>query len=278
MFEQFRVALGDPELLSGTARAGRVNCEIPGHEGPRNEPDVICSLPCGSVRWFENVHLVAEELMSLVGCPFLDYRKGRLMREGEIPVFERRYRGCILDYDRPVDGRLHYALKRVLRYLLHGDPAEDFGVVESQISIPYEAIGDDGMLLRKPLNGSWKMTAGEIQQDPGVIVAGPLFVGKPQIRPSSPAVRDPAVPLLDKKCEKDYFDLTSGMRVSPELLLWSVGDRGFSLEDSAQWMDSPILREKWEAHFTALWLFDITTGHVLHLQGAAHRLTENDAS
>ena len=278
LFEQFKMALGDPELLSGTARSGRVNCEIRGGQDQLNEPDVVCSLPSGSVRYFENVQLVSEELMRLMGCPFLDYRKSRLMSESEILVFERRYRGCYLAYDKPVDGHLHYALNRVLHYLVHGEPAEDFGVVDDQISVPYEAIGDDGRLSPRPLNGSWRMIAGEILLDPGVIVTGPLFVGKPQIVPGSPAVRDPAVSLLSKKCEKNYFDPASGLRIYPELILWSAGDRGFSLEDSAEWMDSPTLREKWEEHFTALWLFEISTGHVLHLDGLAHRPTENEAS
>lgn len=278
LFEQFKMALSDPELLSGTARSGRVNCEIRGGQGQLNEPDVVCSLPSGSVRYFENVQLVSEELMRLMGCPFLDYRKGRLMSESEIPVFETRYQGCYLAYDKPIDERLHLALKRVLRYLVRGEPAEDFGVVDGQISIPYEAIGDDGMLSPRPLNGSWRVTAGEILLDPGIIVTGPLFVGKPRIVPGSPAVRDPAVSLLNKKCEKDYFDPASGLRIYPELILWSADDRGFSLEDSAEWMDSPAPREKWEEHFSAMWLFEIPTSHVLHLNGLAHQPIENEAS
>jgi len=278
LFDQFRHALHDEELSSGTARAGRVNCQPSGDQGQLNEPDVVCSLPCGSVRYFENVRLVAEELMNLIGCPFLDYRGSKLVSESEIPVFETRYQGCYLAYDKPVDGHLHYALNKVLHYLVYGEPAEDFGVVDGQISVPYEAIGDDGRLSPRLLNGSWKMTAGEILLDPGIIITGPLFVGKPRIVPGSPAVRDPAVSLLGKKCEKNYFDPASGLRIYPELILWSAGDHGFSLEDSAEWMDSPTQREKWEEHFTALWLFELPTGRVLHLNGLVHLPTKNEAS
>jgi hypothetical protein len=266
LFEQFKTALGDPELLSGTARSGRVNCETPG--------DVVCSLPSGLVRYFENAQLVAEELMDLIGRPFLDYRKNKLLSESEIPVFETRYQGCCLEYEEPVDERLQLALKRVLHYLVRGEPAEDFGVIDGQISIPYEAVGDDGRPSPRSRNGDWEVASGE----PGIVVSGPLYVGKPQVVPGSAVARDPAVPLLSKKCEKNYFDCASGVRIYPELILWSASDSGLSLEDSAEWMDSLRLREKWEAHFAALWLFEVSTGHVLHLDGVAHRPKDNEAS
>jgi hypothetical protein len=160
VFNQFRWALGDPELSLGKARAGRVDCQVLGDQDQLNEPDVVCSLPSGSVRYFENVQLVPQELMDLRYRSFLDYHD--LLDDSDIPLFETRYQGCLLSYDEPSHGSLSRAVSRVLLYLVQGEPAADFGTIDGQISVPYEAVSNSGRIAERLLGRSWHLEQGEI--------------------------------------------------------------------------------------------------------------------
>lgn len=265
LFSRFREALGDSELLLGNARAGQTDCTVPGATDHVNEPDVVCSLASGLVRYFESARLVPKELMELIHCPFLDYRD--LLSESDVVLLESRYQGCYLSYDEPDDERVHRAAERVLRYLAHGEPATDFAAVDGQITVPYESVDDNGDLVPRPLAESWQLAPSDVSQYPGVTVAQLMPHGPPDLRPSARTAKDPAVSLLRQKCTKRYFDPASALRVYPELILWSTGDTGFDLEKSADALDSPAARDAWEVHFSSVWLFDRSTGCILHLLG-----------